>query len=164
MVIVVIINSPPPPDDSCCLNCGTALSGPYCNSCGQRQLDLDQPIRDLLREVVDSFLSLDARIIRTLWALISRPGWLTTEFLAGRRVRYVHPFKLYFAFSLLLFLALALTGYSSVRVGSKEDKVVAGLHIDTSSDEAEADSDPATSRYSLRVWWVASSSSPIRRL
>jgi hypothetical protein len=81
-------------DEARCPNCGSALSGPFCSTCGQRQAELEPPLMELLREAVDSFFSLDARIFRTLWPLISRPGRLTTEFLAGRRDRYVHPFKL----------------------------------------------------------------------
>jgi hypothetical protein len=104
-----------PNDKSPCPNCSAPLDGPYCASCGQRQLDLEQPFRDLAGEAMESFLSFDARILRTLWPLVRRPGLLTVEYLAGRRIRYVHPFKLYFVFSVLLFLTLAISGYSVVR-------------------------------------------------
>lgn len=117
-----------------CPNCSAPLNGPYCSSCGQQQLDLDQPFRELAGEAMESFLSFDARILRTLWPLIRRPGLLTVDFLAGRRARYVHPLKLYLAFSVLLFLALALSGYMVVRVGSAEDSVVA-LQIEPSQAE-----------------------------
>ncbi len=106
---------PPPNDERLCPNCSAALNGPYCSSCGQRQVDLDQPFRDLAAEAMESFLSFDARILRTLGPLVTSPGWLTVEFLAGRRVRYVHPFKLYFAFlalpaGLVIDLALRALG------------------------------------------------------
>jgi len=143
MTVVMIPNLQSSPEDGCCPNCGAALSGPYCSSCGQRQVDLDRPFRELSGEVMESFLSFDTRILRTLWPLISRPGWLTLEFLAGRRALYIHPFKLYFAFSVLLFLALAFSGYMAVRVGSTDDQGVAGIQIDNGSDEQEGDDDPA---------------------
>ena len=139
----VISEQPIPREDQTCANCGAALSGPYCSSCGQRQVDLDRPFRELAGEIMESFLSFDARIFRTLWPLISRPGWLTVEFLSGRRVRYIHPFKLYFAFSVLLFLALALTGYMAVRVSSTGEQAVTGIQIDTSVAEPEDDDSPA---------------------
>jgi hypothetical protein len=129
------------PGDETCANCGAALSGPFCSSCGQRQVDLDQPFLELAGEVMESFLSFDTRILRTLWPLISRPGWLTVEFLGGRRVRYIHPFKLYFAFSVVLFLAVALTGNMTIRVSSADDRVVTGIQIDTSEDEVEGEGD-----------------------
>jgi len=83
---------------------------------------------------MESFLSFDTRILRTLWPLIRRPGMLTVEFLAGRRARYVHPFKLYFAFSVLLFLGLAFSGYSVIRVGAAEE-VVTGVRVELGEDE-----------------------------
>lgn len=97
-----------------CPNHSATLKGSYCSSCGQQQVDLDQPFRELTGEAMKSFLSFDARILRTLWPLVRRPGLLTVEFLAGRGGRYVHPCKLYFAFSALLFLGLALCGYMVV--------------------------------------------------
>ena len=57
------------------------------------------------------------------FAMISRPGWLTLEYLAGRRARYVHPFKLYFAFSLVFFLVFSISGYSIVRVDEPDQAV-----------------------------------------
>jgi hypothetical protein len=108
-----------------CPNCETPLSGPYCSSCGQRQLDLDRPFREIAREALDSFFDFDSRIVRTVWSLVSRPGLLTVDFLAGRRARSVHPFKLYFVMSLLLFIGLSFSGYSVVRVGDRGDGPVA---------------------------------------
>ena len=122
-----------------CPNCQAILNGPYCSSCGQRQIDLDQPFRELADEAMESFLSFDARIFRTLGPLVTRPGWLTVEFLAGRRARYIHPFKLYFAFSVMLFLALAFSGYSVVRIANTEDKVVTGVQIDLGTKEENGD-------------------------
>jgi hypothetical protein len=124
-----------------CANCSAPLSGTHCPSCGQREVDLDRPFRDIAGEAMESFLSFDTRILRTLWPLIRRPGMLTVEYMAGRRVRYVHPFKLYFAFSVLLFLVLASIGYTVVHTNLTEDQVVTGVRIET-SDEQEGE-DPA---------------------
>ncbi len=44
-------------DDHLCPNCQATLNGPYCSSCGQRQIDLDQPFRELADEAMESFLS-----------------------------------------------------------------------------------------------------------
>jgi hypothetical protein len=126
-------------DDHLCPNCRAILSGPYCFSCGQRQIDLDQPFRELADEAMESFLSFDARIFRTLGPLVARPGWLTVEFLAGRRARYIHPFKLWFAFSVMLFLALAFSGYSVVRIAGTEDEVVTGVQIGLGTEEENGD-------------------------
>jgi hypothetical protein len=107
-----------------CPNCEAPLNGPYCSFCGQRQIDLERPFRDLGAEAIDAFLSLDARLLRTMWPLLRWPGFLTLEFLDGRRARYVHPLKLYFALSVLLFLAVSLSGYSIVKVTGADDPVL----------------------------------------
>jgi len=135
MTAIMVTDQPAPGDDKQCPNCSATLNGPYCSSCGQRQIDLDQPFRDIADEAMESFLSFDARILRTLWPLIRRPGLLTVEFMAGRRVRYVHPFKLYFAFSVALFVVLAFSGYSVVRVTGDEEQVVTGVQIDVSDGD-----------------------------
>lgn len=128
------MDKPTPREEQVCSNCLAPLNGAYCASCGQRQLDLDQPFRELTGEAMESFLSFDARILRTLGPLIRRPGLLTVEFLAGRRARYVHPFKLYFAFSVALFLGLAISGYSVIQIGESED-VVTGVQFEISDEE-----------------------------
>ena len=128
-----------------CPNCSAELSGPYCSGCGQRQLDLDRPLREIAGEAMEAFLSFDARILRTLTPLVSRPGFLTREFLEGRRARYVHPFKLYFAFSVFLFLGISMSGYSVVRIGGDDDGVVtaggvaSGEEVRKTAIEAEAE-------------------------
>lgn len=97
-----------------CPNCLTPLHGPFCSECGQHQRDLDRPFREVAAEGLSTLVAFDTRIGRTIGPLIRRPGMLTTEFLEGRRARYVHPFKLYFAFSLVFFLTFAFSSYSII--------------------------------------------------
>ncbi len=125
MTEVMISDPENPPVAGECPNCSTELSGLFCPNCGQRQVDLDRPLRELGAEAMEAFFSFDARILRTLWPLISRPGFLTVEFMAGRRKRYVHPFKLYFAISVALFIGLAVSGYSVIVIGDSGETVVA---------------------------------------
>jgi hypothetical protein len=148
MIAEMISETTPSNDKSSCSNCSAALDGPYCASCGQRQVDLDQPFRDLAGEAMESFLSFDTRILQTLWPLIRRPGLLTVEFMEGRRARYVHPFKLYFAFSVLLFIGLAFSGYSVIRIGESED-VVTGVRFEVSDGEGTEDAAEGLEEQSL---------------
>jgi Protein of unknown function (DUF3667) len=87
-----------------CQNCGAALNGPYCGACGQREHSRIVSLGHLLQEAVGDILHLDSRIWRTLRPLLLRPGLLTVEFLAGRRARYVPPFRLYLVVSIALFV------------------------------------------------------------
>ncbi len=77
-------------------------------------------VGELGEEALDQFLSLDGKVLRTLKLLLFRPGALTKEFLAGRRVQYVSPLRLYLLCSLLFFTLAALmpsARQSLIRVG-----------------------------------------------
>jgi len=89
-----------------CQNCGTPLHGEYCSACGQPLKGMIRPLSSMLHDVADTVLNIDSRIFRTLAPLYFRPGHLTNEYFAGRRARYVTPFRLYFFLSVLAFFAV----------------------------------------------------------
>jgi hypothetical protein len=92
-----------------CDNCGARVTGRYCGNCGQR---LDPPVHSLghfLTVAFEDVTHADSRLWRTLWALLFKPGFLTHEFLAGRRARYLPPVRLYLVLSVVFFLCTSLT-------------------------------------------------------
>lgn len=92
-----------------CANCGTPLTGRYCSECGQRHFD--HPVHHFWHFVSEAFEDLthaDSRLWQTLIALLFRPGFLTREFLDGRRVRYLPPVRLYLVLSVLYFVIAAV--------------------------------------------------------
>lgn len=60
----------------------------------------------MLVDVLNEFLNWDSKFFATIALLIVKPWRLTNEFLAGRRVRYVHPLRLYLLASILFFFAI----------------------------------------------------------
>ena len=91
-----------------CANCGTPGSGKYCGSCGQR-LDVHlHSVGHFVAEAAEVLTHSDSSLWKTLWPLLARPGELTREFIAGRRARYLQPFRLYLVASVLLLLATTL--------------------------------------------------------
>jgi len=92
-----------------CANCGATVSGHYCANCGQRVEHAVHSLWHFLSEVAEDLTHADSRLWRTLKALLFKPGYLTCEFLAGRRATYLPPFRLYLVMSVLFFLILALT-------------------------------------------------------
>jgi hypothetical protein len=64
----------------------------------------------MLREAAGRYVALDGRMWRTLLPLLFRPGFLTREYLAGRRRRYIRPARLFLVLSIALFALLRLTG------------------------------------------------------
>lgn len=92
---------------SCC-NCGALVDRAYCSTCGQ-ETNLRLPtLREFLREAAGRYVTLDGRFWRTVFALLARPGFLTREYLAGRRRRYIRPARLYLFATLIFFAATRL--------------------------------------------------------
>jgi Protein of unknown function (DUF3667) len=89
-----------------CENCGAPMAGPFCAKCGQHAVDYRRSFRYVVLDVLDSFLSWDSKFFATIGWLIARPWHLTNEFLAGRRVRYVHPLRVYLLASILFFFVV----------------------------------------------------------
>lgn len=91
-----------------CQNCGAVLHGPHCYACGQPVKGAVRHFGSLLGDFLDTVFEYDNRLWRTLVPLVFRPGHLSREYLAGRRVRYVSPFRLFFFITVIAFLAAQL--------------------------------------------------------
>jgi hypothetical protein len=92
-----------------CDNCGASVSGQYCGNCGQR---VEPPVHTLwhfIQVAAEDVTHADSRLWRTLWALLFKPGYLTHEFLVGRRARYLPPVRLYLVLSVVFFLWFSAT-------------------------------------------------------
>lgn len=92
-----------------CLNCGTPLKSNYCAHCGQAMIKPYGSFWYIVREFLANLISFDAQVFKTLRPLLFRPGRLTVEYAAGRRVSYIHPIKLYVFTSIVFFLVFPLT-------------------------------------------------------
>jgi len=85
-----------------CENCRAALQGGYCHLCGQPEHSPVRHVGHAVEEVFESFWHLDGRIFRTLRGLWV-PGRVASEYLAGHRVRYVAPMRLFVILTALTF-------------------------------------------------------------
>ncbi|MFM8353744.1 MAG: DUF3667 domain-containing protein, partial [Gammaproteobacteria bacterium] len=95
------------PSTENCRNCGEVLTGQHCAYCGQRASVAVLSLTALARDLAGDLFNWDARIWRTLRPLAFRPGFLTLEYLQGRRARYTPPLRLYLVLSLLFFLVVS---------------------------------------------------------
>ena len=91
-----------------CANCGAPMHGPYCYACGQPEKGMIRQLASVMSDVLDTVFNIDSRVFRSLVPLYFRPGYLTIEYFAGRRVRYVTPFRLFFFLCLIAFFAIQL--------------------------------------------------------
>jgi hypothetical protein len=88
-----------------CENCGAQLEGHWCAKCGQPEIDYRRSFRHVIADLLNEFLNWDSKFFATIGLLLVRPWKLTNQFLAGHRVRYVHPLRLYLLASILFFFA-----------------------------------------------------------
>jgi hypothetical protein len=95
-------------DTSTCLNCGCARVTKFCPECGQQAASPIQPMRDLVLDAAGEFFKFDSKLFVTLKSLLFRPGFLTNEYLAGRRAPYIAPLRLYLWVSAFYFVLFAM--------------------------------------------------------
>jgi hypothetical protein len=101
-----------------CPECGEALAGEYCHRCGEKRLEgHDLSVHHFFHEAVQELTSVEhSKLFHTGWALLFRPGFLTNEWIAGRRKRYLKPLNL-----CLGIFALSLFAYSVYKPVSMYD-------------------------------------------
>jgi len=98
--------APPEGAAAACPSCGAGLVGDYCHACGEKRAGArDLTLGHFLHDAAQEFTSLEhSKLLRTLRALLFRPGRLSAEWVAGRRNLYLKPLNLYLAvFALSLF-------------------------------------------------------------
>jgi len=92
-----------------CPNCATVLVGDFCHGCGEKRPEArDLTVRHFFGEAAQELTSVEhSKLYHTVVALLFRPGFLTNEWVAGRRKLYLKPLNL-----CLGVLALSLFVYS----------------------------------------------------
>ncbi|MGY0036271.1 DUF3667 domain-containing protein [Pedobacter sp. NJ-S-72] len=87
-----------------CLNCGSHVEKHYCSQCGQPNLELKEPFWGFISHSIGHYFHFDSKFFHTLIPLLTKPGQLTLDYLAGKRARYIHPVSLYIFVSIVYFL------------------------------------------------------------
>jgi hypothetical protein len=126
----------------------------YCPECGQREIDPDPTLKEFLHELGEEVLHWDGKLGRTIRTLLTKPGELTREYLAGRRVRYVSPIRLYLTFSVLYFALNALLPPRMVvgRDGQRVEEGIIQISTSTPRELAVMEADAQKSTGVRRIW------------
>ena len=90
-----------------CLNCGTALVGDFCHSCGQHA-HVHRTLTAFFHDLLHGVLHFEGKIWNTLPMLAWRPGELTRRYIDGERARFVSPIALFLFSVFLMFAAVSL--------------------------------------------------------
>jgi len=87
-----------------CLNCGTEVIGRYCHVCGQENLEPKESVWHLITHFFYDFTHFDGKFFSTVKYLIIKPGFVSSEYMKGRRTSYLHPVRMYIFTSAFFFI------------------------------------------------------------
>lgn len=110
--------SPIEPELLSCQNCEHQFVGKFCPNCGQSVKELERPIRFMIADFMGTIITFDTRLVKTLVTILFKPGFLTIDFLAGRRARYMPPFRFYLFISFVMFLLMSVITNKSIHNGN----------------------------------------------
>ncbi len=117
----------------CCQNCQRLLEHEdnFCPRCGQENTTRVASFKTLVYEVVEDTFAWDSRWFRTVVPFLFQPGRLTNEFLAGRRMSYMPPLRLYFFVSLVCFSVIAIYTAGDDRNDKRREEAKKQLQADS---------------------------------
>lgn len=142
-----------------CRNCGAGLVGQYCHNCGEPRPDHHEfQWKHIAHDAVHEFLHLDGKIFRTLWLLVSRAGFLTREYWAGRRTAYIRPLRLYIFIATIHLVVITTTLYrmdtfKSGEIGRPLVRLFERIAVERNVTAAEVDE--AATRHLAKAYAVA---------
>ncbi|AFM02943.1 Protein of unknown function (DUF3667) [Bernardetia litoralis DSM 6794] len=130
------------PTKTVCLNCNFEVKteNKYCPNCGQENADKRISLFLLLEDAVATAFNFESRVFKTIPYFLFYPGRLTNEFLAGRRVRYMHPFKIYLLSSILFFFVIIKLFTPALEDSIRKiDKTSEEINIELSLDDSTSE-------------------------
>ena len=94
---------------TCCQNCGHELdtSDRFCPNCAQINSTKKLTLSDFIDEFLNSVINYDSKLWKTFSALLLRPGQITSDYIAGKRISYTNPFRFLLSLAIVYFLIFA---------------------------------------------------------
>ena len=92
-----------------CIACGADLAGRYCAACGEAAGHHDYSLKHFAEEALETLAHVDGRVFSTFRSLVTQPGQLASNFLAGRRKSQMGPVQLFVVCNVIYFLMQPLT-------------------------------------------------------
>ena len=89
-----------------CLNCQTEVVGRYCHNCGQENLEPKETVWHLVQHFFNDITHFDGKFFATVRYLLRKPGFLSLEYMRGRRMSYLNPIRMYVFTSAIFFIIL----------------------------------------------------------
>lgn len=119
-----------------CSNCHHAVAGRFCTECGQEDRTYLLSLRELLMDFFGDLVNFDSRFFKTTVPLLFRPGFLTAEYIRGRRQVYFPPVRLYIFISIVFFFVASVLTDASVDETVARNAIGAGMQEPPETREA----------------------------
>ena len=87
-----------------CLNCGGTVIGRFCHVCGQENIVPKESFGSLVIHFFSDITHFDGKFFQSIKYLLFRPGFLSKEFVNGRRASHLNPVRMYVFTSAIFFL------------------------------------------------------------
>lgn len=87
-----------------CLNCGATVIGRFCHVCGQENIVPKESFGSLVIHFFYDITHFDGKFFHSLKYLLFRPGFLSKEYISGRRAGHLNPVRMYVFTSAIFFL------------------------------------------------------------
>ena len=90
-----------------CLNCNAIVHDRFCGICGQENIEPKESVWHLINHFFQDITHFDGKFFSSLKYLIFKPGFLSSEYVRGRRQAYLNPVRFYIFTSFIFFLAMS---------------------------------------------------------
>ena len=94
--------------DKTCLNCNHVVEKRFCGNCGQENIDTRKTFHHLFVHFFEDLTHYENSFWKTIRNLLFKPAALSKEYLAGKRMSYLAPVRLYIFISFVTFLLFAI--------------------------------------------------------
>ena len=102
-----------------CLNCGKVVENNFCPYCGQENIVVKEDAFHMVTHAIADYFHFEHKFFGTINPLLLKPGKLTVAYVAGKRVTFIHPIRLYIFISIVFFLTV-LSGGKIVSYNAEE--------------------------------------------
>ena len=86
-----------------CLNCNAIVHDRFCGVCGQENIEPKESAWHLTKHFFEDITHFDGKFFSSLKYLIFKPGFLSSEYVRGRRMAYLNPIRFYIFTSFVFF-------------------------------------------------------------
>ena len=123
-----------------CKNCNNNLNprDKFCSNCGQKNRE-SLTLKLLLGELANAYFSWDSKLFRTLIPLFTKPGFVSKNYLAGKRLHYVAPLRIYLFASVMFFILISLFGTRVSRDSTESSDQIFNLNFDDNTQGLSRD-------------------------